>query len=215
MIITIMVIMNKYTKMYGWLYEAFGIREFTIDEFKAVFPSSHHAKIIFDLIKSDFIKRVSRGKYKVTPPEEFVHQIVMDSLKQEHILMDAKRRYAYCANDAVGIWTDGFYWTGFTRGYKPIHIKIFRKDLRFWKEFFKKKDAEFALENENRTLFGITYILHPVRDLKIELKDGIQVIPLEEVIEFCQANELTYRPALEYLDETYELNLFDNYEHVY
>ena len=50
----------------------------------------------------------------------------------------------------------------------------------------------------------------PIRD-----KDGISVIPLKEVIEFCQANELTFRPALEYLDDRYDLDLFDNYEHVH
>jgi hypothetical protein len=207
--------MNKYTKMYGWLFEAFGTREFTISEFKAVFPSPQHAKIIFDLIRSDYIRRISRGKYRVTPPEKFMHQIVLDSLEKEHILMNAKRKYAYCENDAVGIWTDGYYWTGFTRGYKPIHIRILKKDLRYWLEFFKSMDCEYALENENKTMFGITYILHPKKEVKIKEKDGIFVIPLKEVIEFCRANELSFRPALEYLDERYDLNLFDSYEHVH
>ena len=201
--------------MYGWLFESFGVKEFTINEFKAVFPSPQHAKIIFDLIRSDYIRRISRGRYRVTPPDEFVHHIVSDNLKKEKILMEAIRRYAYCANDAVGIWTDGYYWTGFTKGYKPIHIKVRSKDLVYWKRFFKKLGAEFALEDEDRTLFGLTYILHPDKRLKIENKDGICVIPLKEVIQFCQANELTFRPALEYLDDRYELNLFDNYEHVH
>jgi hypothetical protein len=201
--------------MYGWLFESFGVNEFTIDDFKAVFPSPQHAKIIFDLIRSDYIRRISRGRYRVMSPDEFVHQIVSDSLRKEKILTEASKRYAYCANDAVGIWTEGYYWTGFTKGYKPIHIRILRRDLGYWEKFFKKRDAEFALEGEDRTLFGLTYILHPAKRLQIEAKEGISVIPLKEVIEFCQANELTFRPALEYLDNRYELNLFDKYEHIH
>lgn len=210
-----MVIMNKYTKMYGWLFEAFGHKEFTINEFKAIFPSPQHTKIIFDLIRSDYIRRISRGTYKVTPPNDFVRQIVLDNLEKEHILTDAKRKYAYSENDAVGIWTDGYYWTGFTRGFKPIHIRVLKKDLGYWLELFGKMDCEFALENESKTMFGITYILHPKKELKIEKKDGIFVIPLKEVIEFCWKNELTFRPALEYLDKRYDLNLFESYEHAH
>lgn len=215
MLITIMVIMNKYTKMYGWIYAAFGDKQFSINEFKAVFPSPQHAKVIFDLIQSKYIRRVSRGRYTVTPPRELVHQIILDSIQKEHIMTEAQKKYVFCANDAVAIWTDGYYWTGFTRGYKPIHIKVLRKDLVYWKHFFKTMGAEFALEDEDRTLFGITYILHTARDFEIELKDEIQVVPLNEVIEFCQANELTFRPALEYLDDRYDLNLFESYEHVH
>ena len=146
-----MVIMNKYTKMYGWIYAAFGDKEFTINEFKAVFPSPQHAKIIFDLVHSNYIKRVSRGRYKVTPPEELVRQIVMDSIQMEDIMAEAQKKYAYCANDAVGIWTEGYYWTGFTKGYKPIHIKVRRKDLGYWKQFFKRMGAAFVLGGESRT----------------------------------------------------------------
>lgn len=197
--------MNKYTKMYGWLWEAFGKEEFTMNGFKAVFPSPQHAKIIHDLIDLGFVRRVRRGKYAVIEPKKFVHKIVNESMKQEDILSRADRKYAFCGNIAVGLWTEGYYWTGFTKGFKPIHIKVLKKDLRYWKEFFKKNNAEFALENDRKTLFGPTYILQLAMDFKIEFKDNVKVIPLEEVIRFCKANELTYKPALEYLEEKYHL----------
>jgi hypothetical protein len=180
-----MVIMNRYTKMYGWLYEAFGTIEFTINDFRAVFPSPQHTKIIHDLINLDFVKRVKRGIYKVRAPKEFVRNIVEDNLKQGDILKEAEKKYAFCGSDAVGLWTDGYYWTGFTKGFKPVHV------------------------------FGLTYILHPARDFKVEIRDDIYVVPLKEVIAFCKENELTYRPALEYLDEKYHLHLFKKYEHVH
>ena len=46
-----MVIMNRYTKMYGWLNSAFGDSKFTIDDFNRNFPSSQPPKTIHDLIK--------------------------------------------------------------------------------------------------------------------------------------------------------------------
>ena len=87
--------------------------------------------------------------------------------------------------------------------------------MKYWLSFFKSMDCEYALENESKTMFGITYILHPKKEMKIVKKDEIFVIPLNEVVEFCKVNELSYRPALEYLDETYDLNLYQSYEHVH
>lgn len=207
--------MKKNVKMYGWMYEAFGSREFTMNEFRAVFPSSQHAKVIHDLVKLDFIKRIKRGRYNVVEPVEFVHSIVKDNLKQEDLIKIAERKYVYCNSDAVRIWSDGYYWTGYTKGFKPTHIKILKKDLKYWVEFFHKHKAEYVIEKENKTLFGLTYILHLSDKLTIEKKDGISVIPLDEVIEFCKINELTYMPALEYLDEKYHLNLFERHEHIH
>ncbi len=207
--------MNKYLKVYGWLYEVFGTKEFTMNEFKAVFPSPQHTKVTYDLVKLDFIKRVERGKYKVIEPDKFVHNIVECNLKQENILDHAKRKYAYCDSDAVTIWSDGYYWTDYTKGFKPINIKVLKNDSNYWTDFFEKYNAEYVFVNENKTLFGLTFILHLTNKLKISNKNGIFVIPLEEVIEFCRSNELTFRPALEYLDEHYHLNLFEQYEHIH
>lgn len=214
MLITIMVIMGKYMKLYGWMYEVFGDEEFTIDDFRAVFPSPQPVKVMHDLIRLNYIDRIKRGKYRVIAPNKFVERIVEENLKQEDVLKNVIKEYAYCDNDAIIIWTDGYYWTGFTAGFKPIHIKVLEKDLGWWKNFFVKNDVEFSTERERRTLFGLSYILHPERKFRKEKKDGTPIIPLEEAVEFCRKNELTYRPALEYLDEKYKLKLFETYEHL-
>ena len=206
--------MGKYIKMYGWMYEVFRNEEFTINDFKAVFPSPSPGKIIYDLIRLNYVDRVKRGRYKVIAPGEFVRKIVEENLKQVDVLKYAKKKYAYCDNDAVSIWTDGYYWTGFTAGFKPIHIKILKRDLEWWRNFFKEKDVEFSIIGERRTLFGLLYVLHPEEEFIVEKKEGVLVIPLTEVIEFCKENELTYRPALEYLDKNYKLKLFEEYEYL-
>ncbi len=205
--------MRRYTKLYGWMHESFGAKEFSIDDFRAVFPSPHPSKVIHDLVRLNYLERIKRGKYRVTSPNKFVERIVEENMKQEDILKDANKKYAYCNNDAVTIWTEGYYWTGFTAGFKPVHIKVLERDVDWWKNFFKKNDAEYSIRGEHKTLFGLSYILHPLKSFGMEMKDDTPVIPLNEAIGFCKENELTYRPALEYLDEQFHLNLFEIHEH--
>ena len=200
--------------MYGWLYSTFGNAMFTIDDFRMNFPSSQPAKAVHDLIKLDFMKRVKRGKYKVVRPKEFIERIVRENLEKEDILEHAERRYAFSDSTAVNIWTDGYYWTDFTKGFKPVHIKVMKKDLDYWNDFFKRNDVEHVFDDEHKTLFGLTYVVHLVDTMKTELKDDASVVPLEETLKFCKENEFVYRPALEYLDKKYDLHLFKNYEQV-
>jgi len=209
-----MVIMNRYTKMYGWLYTTFGTAPFTIHDFRRVFPSPQPTKTIHDLVKLDFMKRVQRGRYQVTKPEEFVKQIIQANVNQEGILSHAEKPYAFCDSTAVTIWTDGYYWTDFTQGFKPIHIKVFTHDLKYWIDFFKRFNAEYIVMGEQKTLFGVTFVLHPTDTMTVEIKDNDPVVPLKEAIQFCQHNMLLYRPAVEYVAKKYKLPFSINHDQV-
>jgi hypothetical protein len=206
--------MNRYTKMYGWLYNTFGNTPFTIDDFRMIFPSSQPAKVIHDLIKLDYMKRIKHGKYQVMKPEDFVKRIVQENLEKNDILEKSDKKYAFTHSTAVNIWTDGYYWTDFTKGFKPVHINILKKDSTYWTEFFKQNDVEYVVEGEHKTLFGLTYILHPKERFTFEIKSGNAVVPLKEIVQYCQKNIYLYRPALEYLDKKYDLHIFDKYEQV-
>ena len=201
--------MNKNIRIYAWLHEVFGNNSFTIDEYRAVFPSNQATKTLFDLVKLGFIIRIKKRIYKTIEPSEFIKKIVEDNSKAGYILQRAAKKYAYCDNDAVIIWTEGYYWTGFTKGYKPIHIKVLKSEIKYWTNFFRKNLVEFVFENElkSKTLFGVIYILRPVNSMVVEIKNNSPVIPLKETIEFCRQNELAYSPALEYLNDKYKLNL--------
>ena len=206
--------MNRYTKMYGWLYTTFENKIFTIDDFRMIFPSPQPAKIIHDLIKLDFMIRVKRGRYKVVQPKNFVKKIVKENLETEAVLKKSEKKYAFTNSTAVSIWTDGYYWTDFTKGFKPIHLNILKKDISYWEKFFRQNDAEYVFEGKNKTLFGLTYVLYPKEKFTIENKDGDFVTPLKKISKFCQKNIYLYRPALEYLDKKYDLNILDDYEQV-
>lgn len=195
--------------MYGWLYNTFGTTQFTIDDFRMIFPSPQPTKTVHDLIRLDFMKRVRRGRYQMVKPEEYVKQIIRDNLQKEEILKDATKPYAYCDSTAVNIWTDGYYWTDFTKGFKPIHIRVYSKDLKYWIDFFKNHDAEYVVEGEHKTLFGVTYVLHPTDAFVFEKKDDDPVVTLKETIKFCDKNRLVYGPALEFLKRRYNPSSYD------
>jgi hypothetical protein len=50
-------------------------------------------------------------------------------------------------------------------------------------------------------------VLYPEVGFRAEEVNGFCVIPLKETVEFCQRNIYSYEPALEMLDETYNLGL--------
>ena len=194
--------MDKYTELYAWMWKSFGGEEFTIDEFRMVFPTSQAAKVVHDLAAKGYIYRVRRGTYRLTEPGDFVSNI-SGREPDDTVLEEAGKDYALCESTAVAIWTDGYYWTGFTKGFRPVHIAVRKRDLKDWRAFFRKKRARFAVEGESRTLYGKVYILHPRESVRSEDREGSRVVPLDEVVGFCLEREMAYEPALEYLDEKY------------
>jgi hypothetical protein len=125
--------------------------------------------------------------------------MVKQSMSKEKLLASAPAPFAYSHDDAVRIWTDGYYWTGFTAGYKPVHIEIRSADARRWEQFFRSNNAAYAFEGDRKTLFGLVFILHPVREVHSETRDGVPVIPLTRVLEYCLERRGGYEPAVSYL----------------
>ncbi len=198
--------MNRYTELYAWIRHTFGTDSFDIDEFRHVFPTSQAPKIMHDLVEGGYLERVKRGVYRAVEPDELIDSVIENDEGIKKTMKDAERKYAYTDSTAVTIWTSGYYWTGFTKGFRPIHIKVKEDDLDYWKHFFTEKGIKFALEGKSRTLFGHMCILHPEKDFDVEDKEGKKVIPLEEVIELCLDNRMIYQPALEYLNQIYGID---------
>jgi len=201
-LITTGVIMDKYTELYAWIWKAFGREEFSMDRFRSTFPSPQGPKIAHDLVKKGYLKRMRRGVYRVVEPSEFIASIAGAEVDL-NILKKSGKDYAFCDSAAVSIWTDGFYWTGFTRGFRPINVAIRKKDKGSWGRFFKKAGVKYAFEGESKTLYGQVFVLHPRGYLTSVEKDELRVVPLKEVVDFCLEHELVYEPALEYLDERF------------
>jgi hypothetical protein len=133
--------------------------------------------------------------------------MVKQSMSKEKLLASAPAPFAYSQDDAVRIWTDGYYWTGFTAGYKPVHIEIRRADARLWEQFFRSNSATYAFEGDRKTLFGLVFILHRVHEVQSETRDGVPVIPLVRVMEYCMARRDVYEPAVLYLRRKFRAKL--------
>jgi hypothetical protein len=191
--------MNRYMELWGWVCEVFADQSFTIDQFRAEFPSPDPAKVVHDLAKLNLITRLQTGVYKAASPLDFSRMMVKQSMSKEKLLASATDPFAYSHDDAVRIWTDGYYWTGFTAGYKPVHIEIRSADARRWEHFFHNNGASYAFEDDRKTLFGLVFILHPVHEVHSEMRDGVPVIPLVRVMEYCLERQGGYEPAVTYL----------------
>ena len=131
--------MKEYTELYAWIWHSFREEPFSIDSFRATFPSPDSAKVLHDLAKKGYLKRIKRGLYKALKPNEWIEKITKENTGKDNILDEAVKKYAYCESTAVPIWSNGYYWTGFTRGFKPKHIKVEEQDLTYWKNFFREK----------------------------------------------------------------------------
>ncbi len=197
--------MNRYTELYAWIRKSFGEDSFDIDAFRSTFPTSQAPKIIYDLVDQGYLKREKRGEYRAVDPKSLVNNIVESGSEAQEVIKDSRKKYAFCDSTAVSIWTSGYYWTGFTKGFKPLHIKVLKDDLSYWKSFFKKHRANYSLPDESKTLYGFVYMLHPEESFDAVDKNERKVISLGEVVDFCSENEISYQPALEYLDKEYDI----------
>src|SRR5207248_6503795 len=199
--------MNRYLGLWCWVCEVFGDQAFTIDQFRAEFPSPDPAKVVHDLAKLNLITRLESGVYKAASPLDFSRMMVRQSMSKEKLLASATDPFAYSHDDAVRIWTDGYYWTGFTAGYKPVHIDIRSTDARRWEQFFRGNKAAYAFESDRKTLFGLVFIIHPVREIHSETRDGVPVIQLVRTMEYCIARRDVYEPAVLYLRRKFQAKL--------
>jgi hypothetical protein len=182
--------------------------EFSSEDFARAFPSPNPRKTLHDMTKKGLLEHLGYGRYGVKSTEDYVRT----SNNIEHgyeILKGAKLPYALTDVDGVFVWTKGGYNANLFFGFYPIHIKIRKKDLAGWKHYlrgFGKKTIP-ADEKPRKTLYGVFYALHPSNRIKSETVEGLEVEPLNEVVEFCKINIYTFEPALELLNEDYKLGL--------
>jgi hypothetical protein len=198
--------MNRYTKL--WLVLWRWRKEFSADEFISTFPSPDHNKVLHDLTRKGFLKRVGWGKYRAAEPEEFFSSS-FDISSAYELVKETGMKYAFTGPDGVFFWTGGGYQADRFFGFYPIHIKVLKKDARRWKGFFKQKGKQFHIDREKtrETFFGVFYVLYPEERFRAIKINGYHVIPLTETVSFCKERIYTYEPALEMLDEMYKLGL--------
>lgn len=187
-------------------------KEFTVREFASTFSSPDPNKVLHDMTRKGLLERVGWGRYRVNSPEEYLARQI-DVAGSYELLKNAGLPYALTGPDAVFVWTKGGYQADRFFGFYPIHLKVKKRDLQKWRRFFKSRRKPFRVEGEpsKQTLFGVFYSLYPAVDFEAQEVDNFCVTPLKETVEFCQRNIFAFEPALEMLDEAYDLRLGARY----
>ena len=188
-------------------------REFTTKEFSAVFVSPDPNKVLHDMTKKKMLDRVERGKYKVNSPEDYMRRKA-NITETYNILKESEMEYSLTGPDAVFFWTKGGYQVDRFFGFFPIHIKVRKNEIDNWQQFLRSKKQKFHIEGETvkETLFGIFFVLFPSDSFKSKSIDGFEVDLLDDTVRFCQEKIYSYEPALEMLNEMYNLGLNVKYK---
>lgn len=114
--------------------------------------------------------------------------------------------YRYSRTDAAFIWTRGGYQIGRNQDDYPIFIDVYEEELGDWKAFLDSYHVDFEVEDRIEG-DGIHFVLFPRQEFTSEWVENASVMPLDETVEWMQEYEVNFQPALEMLDEMYDLDL--------
>lgn len=185
-------------RAYALFFSRHGSREpFKQSVLEWIVSQSMKKKIFSILLKAGWIKKESRDSYKCVEPDEVIRGLV--EFKVTEVIKEAKKPYAFTNLSAVEIWSDYSY---VQRGIEksPYFIKVLGKDLKYWKEFFNKKNIPNYV-NEGSTI-GEYIILIPVKRVDIADKHGLKVEPLKKTLTIAKENEM-YSYAYNYMRDKY------------
>jgi DNA-binding Lrp family transcriptional regulator len=113
--------------------------------------------------------------------------------------------YRFTRTDAVFIWTRGGYQIGRNQDDYPIYIDVLEDDLSDWKEFLDGFSVDYSVnEREGESIY---FVLFPRPGFGSEWFENSRVTPLNETVEWAKRYEANFQPALEMLDEMYDLDL--------
>ena len=120
--------------------------------------------------------------------------------------------YIFTGIDAVFIWTKGGYNIGRSKSSYPIFIEILEKDKNAWKKYFSKLDLTFTFKNERKK--GIYFVVLLSKTIEKEYCENMPVLPLAKTVEWAKKYSFNFQPALEMLDELYNLKIGIKYAQI-
>jgi len=185
-------------RAYSLFFTRHGPREqFRQSDLDWIVSQSMRKKIFSILLRAGWIVKASRATYKCMQPETIVKGLL--EFKVPYVIKKASRPYAFTNLSAIEIWSDYSY---IQRGIEksPYFIKVLSRDLKYWKEFFNKKNIPNYLK-EGSTI-GEYIILIPVTGIKFANKDGLKVEQLNEALKTAKTNEM-YSYAYSYMRKKY------------
>lgn len=121
-----------------------------------------------------------------------------------------KLKVRFVKGTAIAIWTKGGFITG--DFYDKIYfLEVANKDIDSLKKILREKDIAYT-EDKLINKRPLIYLISKNK-LKIEKVNGLPVMPLKELVDYCK--ELELDNVLEKLDLLYNLNLNKRYSEIY
>ncbi len=185
-------------RAYALFFSKYGLREtFKQSELDWIVSNSMKKKIFSLLLRSGWIKKKSREEYKCIEPNKIFSGLL--EFKVPIIIKNSKKPYAFANLSAIEIWSDYSY---IQRGIEksPYFIKILKKDLIYWKEFFNKNNIPNYINGG--TTIGEYVILIPVNKISPINKEGLKVESLKETLKIAKDNEM-YTYQYNYMKKKY------------
>ena len=171
---------------------------FKQSELDWIVGQSMKKKIFALLLRAGWIKKQSNNTYACLNPETIIRSLL--EFKVPQIVKEAEKDYAFTNLSAIEIWSDYSY---VQRGIEksPYFIKVLKKDLKYWKNFFNKHNIPNYV-NEGTTI-GEYIILIPVEKLSFVEKENYKIDNLKETIKLAKLNEM-YLYAYNYMKNKYK-----------
>src|SRR3989344_493037 len=171
---------------------------FKQSELDWIVGQSMKKKIFAVLLRNGWIKKESRDTYICLGPEIVLKGLL--DFKVPEIIKESEKSYAFTNLSAIEIWSDYSY---VQRGIEksPYFIKVLKTDLKYWKDFFNKRNIPNYI-NEGSEI-GEYVILIPVKKLNSVEKEGLKVESLKNTSKIARKNEM-YAYAYNYMKEKYE-----------
>jgi hypothetical protein len=186
-------------KAYALLFSKHGVQEqFGQSELDWIVSQSMKKKIFALLLRTGWIKKHAKGTYSCSNPSDAIKGLL--ELRVPEIMKEAEKPYSFTQLSAVEIWSD-FSYTQRGREKSPYFIKILRKDLKYWKQFFNIHEIPNYVGSG--TTIGEYAILIPVSKLSFEEKNGFKVDLLKETIHYAKSND-AFAYASEYMKRKYK-----------
>jgi len=186
-------------KAFALFFTRHGIKEeFKQNELDWIVTQSMKKKIFSLLLKSGWIKKTSKNTYICVNPNNIIKGLL--EFKVPEIIKKAKKPYSFTNLSAIEIWSDYCY---VQRGIEksPYFIKILKKDLKYWKNFFNNYNISNYV-NQGTTI-GEYIILIPTDKINSEEKYNFKVEPLKETIRLAKSNEF-YNYSYNYMRSKYK-----------
>ncbi len=188
-------------RAYALFFTKHGSREaFRQSELNWIVSQSMRKKIFAILLRAGWLQKHDKEHYVCVHPEKVMRQLV--EFKVPTIMNQAEKQYAFTGLSAIEIWSDYSY---IQRSIErsPYFIKIFRKDMVYWKHFFSKHEIPYYV-NQGTTI-GEFVILLPVSKFNAIIKENIAVEPLSVTIKNAKKNTM-FKYAYDYMLKKYGNN---------